>query len=72
LFFSSEISGGNQHNHNNMPVLLAGGLGGAISKGQHLVLDGEWFADLFMYIAGGMGVQLDTFGQDGQGRITSL
>jgi hypothetical protein len=72
LFFSSEISDGNNHNHTNMPVLLAGGLGGAITKGQHVVRDGEWFADLFMYIAKSMGVSLDGFGQDGQGRITSL
>jgi hypothetical protein len=72
LFFSSEISDGNNHNHNNMPVLLAGGLGGAITTGQHRVMDGEWFADLFMYIAGAMGVQLQSFGEDGEGRITAL
>jgi hypothetical protein len=72
LFFGSEISDGNNHNHNNMPVLLAGGLGGAITQGQHVVRDGEWFADLYQYIAKNMDVPLDSFGQDGQGRITTL
>jgi hypothetical protein len=72
LFFASEISDGDRHNHNDMPVLLAGGLGGAITRGQHVVRDGEWFADLFMYIAGSMGVQLDSFGEDGEGRISTL
>lgn len=72
LFFSSEISDGNNHNHNNMPVLLAGGLGGAITQGQHVVRNNEWFADLYMYIAKSMGVSLTSFGTNGQGRITSL
>jgi hypothetical protein len=72
LFFSSEISNGDSHNHDDMPVLLAGGLGGAITQGQHVVRDGEWFADLYMYIARNMGVPLDSFGEDGEGRITSL
>jgi hypothetical protein len=73
LFFSTDVSDGNSHNHNDMPVLLAGGLGGAITPGQHRVFEsGEWFSDLFMHIASGMGIPLDSFGLDGQGRITSL
>ncbi len=72
LFFASEISDGNSHNHDDMPVLLAGGLGGAITQGRHVVRDGEWFADLFMYIAAAMGVPLQSFGEDGQNRISSL
>jgi hypothetical protein len=72
LFFSSEISDGNNHNHSNMPVLMAGGLGGAIQQGIHTDLDGDYFADLFMYIAQNMGVSLDSFGENGEGRITSL
>ena len=31
VFFSSEISDGDRHNHDNLPVLLAGGLRGAIN-----------------------------------------
>ncbi len=72
LLFASEISDGNSHNHDDMPVLLAGGLGGAITQGRHVVRDGEWFADLFMYIAAAMGVPLESFGEDGQNRISAL
>lgn len=72
LFFSSEISDGNGHGHTDMPVLLAGGLGGAITQGVHTRFNGEYFADLFMYIAQNMGVSLNSFGANGQGRITSL
>ncbi|HMR80095.1 MAG TPA: DUF1552 domain-containing protein, partial [Polyangiaceae bacterium] len=36
VFFSSEIEDGNSHAHTNLPVVLAGGLGGALPTGQHL------------------------------------
>src|SRR5690606_32989279 len=73
LFFSSEISDGNNHNHDDMPVLLAGGLGGAITQGMHTQFSGNvYFADLYMYLAESMGVSLNSFGENGQGRITEL
>lgn len=72
LFMSSEISHGNNHNHDEMPVLLAGGLGGAFPQGSHIQFNNEYFADLFMYIAQNMGVPLNSFGANGQGRITNL
>ncbi len=72
LFFSSDISDGNNHNHNNMPVLLAGGLGGAITKGFHRDMDNAYFADVYQYVADSMGVTVDGFGLNGQGRVTSL
>jgi hypothetical protein len=72
LFFSSEVSDGNRHNHDDLPVIMAGGLGGALTEGVHTQLDGAYFADLFMYVANAMGVPLDAFGENGAGRITSL
>jgi hypothetical protein len=35
VFFSSEISDGNRHNHDDMPVILAGHAGGAFKPGKH-------------------------------------
>jgi hypothetical protein len=73
LFCGSEISDGNRHNHDDMPVLLAGGLGGSFTPGQHRVFsNGEYFADLFMYIAKQMGVSVPSFGRNGTGKITAL
>ena len=37
VFFSSEISDGNQHNHNDMPVIFAGHGGGAFTPGKHVM-----------------------------------
>jgi len=73
VFCSSEISDGNRHNHDDMPVLLAGGLGGAIKPGQHIqYAQNEYFADLFMFLAKSMGVTLDKFGENGTGKITAI
>lgn len=37
VFFSSDISDGNRHNHDDMPILLAGHGGGALTPGRHVV-----------------------------------
>ncbi|HTM45670.1 MAG TPA: DUF1552 domain-containing protein, partial [Polyangiaceae bacterium] len=37
IFYSSEISDGDRHNHDNMPVLLLGNAGGAITGGRHIM-----------------------------------
>jgi hypothetical protein len=34
-FFSSEISDGNRHKHDDMPVILAGHTGGVFKPGKH-------------------------------------
>jgi hypothetical protein len=36
VFVSSDCSDGNRHNHNDMPVILAGHGGGALKPGQHV------------------------------------
>ncbi len=75
VLWSSEISDGNRHNHDNLPVLLAGGAGGQLDTGRHVrYADEPPIADLFIRIASLMGVPLDTFGDDGTtplGRLTA-
>jgi hypothetical protein len=36
VFFSSDISDGNRHNHDDMPVVLGGHGGGKLKPGQHV------------------------------------
>jgi hypothetical protein len=36
VFLSSDISDGNRHNHDDMPIILAGHGGGALAAGQHV------------------------------------
>src|SRR5262249_34399385 len=36
IFYSSDVGDPNSHSHENMPVLVAGKLGGALKGGQHI------------------------------------
>jgi hypothetical protein len=40
IVFGGGISDGNQHNHDNLPIILAGRGGGTITPGRHIVMDG--------------------------------
>jgi hypothetical protein len=66
VFFSSEIEDGDAHRHTNMPVLLAGRGGGAVSPGRHLRWSSERrVADLFLTILSAFGIARPSFGLDG-------
>jgi hypothetical protein len=70
-FFSSEISDGNAHNHNDMPILLAGSGGGGIDTGRHIVFPDDQdvsVAKLFTKMLNTVGVDVDSFG-DGEGAL---
>ncbi len=73
VFFSSEIEDGNSHAHANLPVLLAGTAGGALTTGQHLSFP-AWtpIADLFVAIQNAMGVGATSFGSDGTQPLAGL
>ena len=66
LFFSSEISDGNRHNHDDMPVLVAGQAGGMLRTGRHIRYDGKpALANLFLSLFQAWGIEQDRFGDDG-------
>jgi len=72
IFLSSDISDGDSHNHDDMPVLLAGGAAG-FTMGRHLEVQGPWFGDLFISIAQAFGVPgVTTFGEQGVGPLPGL
>lgn len=63
LFFSSEISDGNLHNHYDMPVLVAGNANGAFTTGRHVrYTNDEKMASLFISLLQASGVNVTTFG----------
>jgi len=64
VYFGSEISDGDAHNHEDIPVLLAGRCGGAHEPGIHSTHPGAPMANLFLSLAGMLDVELDTFGED--------
>jgi hypothetical protein len=69
---SSDISDGNRHNHDDMPVLLAGRGGGAVSPGRHLRADGAPIADLYLTMLQAAGVAAEGFGLDGTAPMGGL
>jgi hypothetical protein len=63
---SSEISDGNRHNHDDLPVLLAGRGGGYVANpGRHKTLSGAPIADLYLAMLDAVGVHPGGFGIDG-------
>jgi hypothetical protein len=72
VYFGSEVEDGNGHGHVNMPVLLAGGGGGALTPGRHVRYSGEPMANLFISMMQGMGVNVSSFGDDGTGPLQGL
>ena len=71
LFFSSEIADGNSHQHESLPILLAGGGGGAINPGRHVVYDKLPVANLFLSMLRMVGVEDEHFG-DSSGTLDGL
>ena len=73
VFLSSDVSDGDRHNHDKMPVLLAGKANGYFNTGRHLNYGSPHsFGDLFKTMLESMGVKVDKFGQDGNNVIANL
>jgi hypothetical protein len=72
LVYGCAIGDGNAHNHNNLPVLVAGRGGGSITTGRHLKLESETpMNNLHLSLIDRMGAQVETFG-DATGRLDTL
>jgi hypothetical protein len=72
IVYGSGLSDGNRHNHDNLPILLAGSGGGTIETGRHLRYDLETpVCNLFMSMLDRMGVDAPYIG-DSTGRLTGL
>ena len=65
-------SDGNRHNHDNLPILLAGGGGAGIKTGRHIRYpDGTPLMNLWLSMLDRVGAPTDTLG-DSTGRLKSL
>ncbi len=63
ILYGSGISDGNKHNHDDLPVLIAGGAGGAFRGGQHLKLKQPTpICNLYLDMLAAAGVQRERFG----------
>ena len=72
IVYGSGIGDGNQHNHDNLPVLLAGKGGGAIQTGRHLRFEKETpMANLYLSMLERMGTPVERLG-DSTGLLAEL
>lgn len=72
ILYGSAISDGNRHNHDDLPILLAGGGGGTIRSGRVLRFQQETpLNNLFVSMAHRMGANLDSIG-DSKGELKEL
>lgn len=63
MFCCNELAPGNNHSHQPMPHLLAGGAGGALTMGRFLRFAGNpSHNDLLVSLARAMGSNITTFG----------
>jgi hypothetical protein len=72
IVYGSGISDGNAHNHDNLPILLAGRGGGTINTGRHLKFDRETpLNNLYISMLDRMGVPASKVG-DSTGKLVEL
>lgn len=72
VLYGSGISDGNRHNHDDLPVLVAGRAGGTIDTGRHIRVPPETpMCNLLLGLLDRMGVSADYFG-DSTDRLSAL
>jgi hypothetical protein len=72
IVYGSGISDGNKHNHDDLPILVAGKAGGAIKTGRHVRYPKETpLTNLYVWMLTRMGVKVDSFG-DSKGALDKL
>ncbi len=63
LLYGSGISDGARHTHHDLPIILAGGAGGAIKTGRHIRFEKETpLANLYLAMLGQMNIPAKAFG----------
>lgn len=72
IVYGSAIGDGNRHNHNDLPVLMAGKAGGTIQTGRHIVYEDDTpMNNLFLSLLDRQGVEVESLG-DSSGRLKGL
>lgn len=72
LLYGGGISDGDRHNHDDLPILLAGRAGGKLSPGKHVVFPARTpLTNLFLTLLDKSGVNVDHMG-DSTGKLQGL
>jgi hypothetical protein len=63
VLYGSAMGDGNQHNHEPLPIVLAGGASGRLQGGRHIRNEPKTtMSNLLLAILGKLGIELDKFG----------
>tara|TARA_R110002049_G_scaffold2750_2_gene21611 strand:- start:459830 stop:461182 length:1353 start_codon:yes stop_codon:yes gene_type:complete len=72
VLYGSGLSDANRHDHHDLPIILAGGAGGRIETGRHIVASRERpMGNLFLSMLDVMGTPAESIG-DSSGRLEEL
>ncbi len=72
LLYGSGMGNPNQHDHDNLPIIVAGGAAGGVKGGRHLRLtEATPLANLHLSLLEKVGVRLESFG-DSRGKLDQL
>ncbi len=72
IVYGSGIGDGNMHNHDELPVVLAGGGGGTLTPGRHLQLkDSTPMTNLYVSMLDRMGIEAERVG-DSTGKLEDV
>jgi hypothetical protein len=71
IVYGSGISDGNRHNHDDLPILMAGKANGTIKTGRHIVYPKTPLNNMYLSMLDRLGVKIDSLG-DSKGRLNSL
>ena len=72
VVYGSAISDGNRHNHDDLPILVAGRGGGIVNPGRHLVAETRTpLCNLYVSLLRGVGIPTERFG-DSNGPLAGL
>jgi hypothetical protein len=72
IVYGSGNGDGNRHNHNNLPFILAGRGGGALSPGRYLKVKAQPMSNLYLGMLDRMGVSGVQRHGDSTGRIQGI
>jgi hypothetical protein len=72
VMYGSGLSDGNRHQHDDLPIIIAGRGGGTIHTGRHITSKSETpLNNLFLSMLDRVGAQVESFG-DSTGRLTTI
>jgi hypothetical protein len=71
IVYGSGISDGNRHNHEDLPILLAGGSAAGLKVGRHKRFDNLPMTNLYLSLLGKMGVDSEALG-DSTGKLADV